>query len=134
VDARDSAWESGVADRLPEDTEYRDEGCQVHPACLSCPLAACIYEERYSVREGRLSPRRASLRERDMEIVELAVQGVSSREIGDTYGLSTRQVFRILASERLNVELSNRHKDGDEWTRSSSSGASSSTHGLRRTA
>jgi len=51
-----------MRDLLPEHTEYRDDGCRVHPSCLSCPLPACVYEERYSVREGRLNPHRVSLR------------------------------------------------------------------------
>lgn len=118
-----------MSDLLPEETEYRDEGCRVHPSCLSCPLPACIYEERYSVRQGRLARRRASLRARDMEIVARYRAGETSREIADTYGLSPRQVFRILA-----IEKTTQHRDGAMWMTSSNSGASWSTRGLPRTA
>jgi len=96
----ESSAAAAMRDLLPEQMEYRDDGCYIHPSCLSCPLPACIYEERYSLREGRLSPRRVSLRARDMEIVQLAAEGWTAREIGDTYALSRRQVFRILAIEK----------------------------------
>jgi DNA-binding CsgD family transcriptional regulator len=119
-----------MSDRLPEETEYRDDGCRVHPSCLSCPLPSCIYEERAGLRDGKLTRRRASLRARDMEVVRLVAAGWTTKDVGDTFGLSRRQVFRILAAEKLSVVLD---EDGAIWTLSSSS-ASSPTSGLPRTA
>ena len=30
---------------LPEQQQYRDTGCDVAPACLSCPLSACKHDD-----------------------------------------------------------------------------------------
>lgn len=29
---------------LPEDTVYLDDGCDIHPHCLTCPLPVCRYD------------------------------------------------------------------------------------------
>ena len=34
-----------TADALPERYPYRDEGCEVSPSCLRCPLAQCKYDD-----------------------------------------------------------------------------------------
>jgi len=31
-------------DRLPEHTDYKDTGCGVYHACLSCPLMTCVFD------------------------------------------------------------------------------------------
>jgi hypothetical protein len=31
-------------DPKPESLDYRDDGCEVHPHCLSCPLPQCIFD------------------------------------------------------------------------------------------
>lgn len=81
------------ADALPEYTHYRDDGCEVHPHCLSCPLPRCRYEE-----PGGL---RALLNERrDREMVELRLRGASVEELADRFGVSRRTVFRVLESYR----------------------------------
>jgi hypothetical protein len=33
-----------VEDLLPEHVRYRDEGCELFPSCLSCPLPQCRYD------------------------------------------------------------------------------------------
>ncbi len=30
--------------QLPENATYRDDGCDLHPRCLTCPLPACRYD------------------------------------------------------------------------------------------
>lgn len=81
------------ADALPEYTHYRDDGCEVHPHCLSCPLPRCRYEE-----PGGL---RALLNERrDRQMVELRLRGASVEELADRFGVSRRTVFRVLESYR----------------------------------
>ena len=83
------------ADALPEFTRYRDDGCDVHHSCLSCPLPRCRYEE-----PGGL---RALLNEtRDQQILELRAEGVPVGELADRFGVSRRTVFRVLgANARL---------------------------------
>lgn len=80
------------ADALPEFTRYRDDGCDVHPSCLSCPLPRCRYEE-----PGGL---RALLNEaRDREIVELRSRGVSVAELASRFAVSRRTIFRVLGNQ-----------------------------------
>jgi len=64
---------------------FRDDGCYVHPTCLTCPLPACIYESR--------NPKTAA---RDQEIVQLRATGVAATDIADQFSISRRSVFRIL--------------------------------------
>ena len=30
--------------QLPENATYRDDGCDLHPSCLTCPLPVCRYD------------------------------------------------------------------------------------------
>lgn len=77
------------ADALPEYTHYRDDGCDIHPHCLSCPLPRCRYEEPGGLR-ALLNQRR------DREIVELRRRGVPVEVLAERFGVSRRTVFRIL--------------------------------------
>jgi hypothetical protein len=79
-------------DSLPEFTRYRDDGCDIHPTCLSCPLPRCRYEE-----PGGL---RALLNEsRDREIMELRTRGVSVEQLAVRFDVSRRTVFRVLGAK-----------------------------------
>ena len=79
------------ADALPEFTRYRDDGCDIHPTCLSCPLPRCRYEE-----PGGL---RALLNAyRDRQIVRLRLKGVPVDDLAGRFSVSRRTVFRVLES------------------------------------
>ena len=79
------------ADALPEFTRYRDDGCDVHPSCLTCPLPRCRYEE-----PGGL---RALLNAyRDEQIVRLKLSGMAVEHLADRFGVSRRTVFRVLGA------------------------------------
>ena len=81
------------SDALPEFTRYRDNGCDVHPNCLTCPLPRCRYEE-----PGGL---RALLNERrDRQIVRLRRKGVSVDELAGRFRVSRRTIFRVLGSRK----------------------------------
>jgi hypothetical protein len=81
------------SDSLPEYTRYRDDGCDIHPHCLTCPLPRCRYEE-----PGGL---RALLNEyRDRQIVELRRKGMAVDELAGRFGVSRRTVFRVLGNSR----------------------------------
>jgi len=93
--ARTGVAQSGAAQRvradaLPEFTRYRDEGCDFHPSCLTCPLPRCRYDEPGGVR--------ALLNlGRDREIFHLRRrQGLAVETLARRYGVSRRTVFRIL--------------------------------------
>ncbi len=80
------------SDALPEFTRYRDNGCDVHPSCLSCPLPRCRYEE-----PGGL---RALLNKtRDEQIVNQRASGVPVAELATRFGVSRRTVFRVLGNK-----------------------------------
>lgn len=81
------------ADGLPEGHDYRDDGCDLHPECLSCPLPAC----RYEFRQGALGLRAAMRVEAARRAAAL---GLPASEIAAALGVSRRTVFRDLAVTR----------------------------------
>ncbi|MBI2913574.1 MAG: helix-turn-helix domain-containing protein [Chloroflexi bacterium] len=83
------------ADALPEHTRYRDDGCDIHPHCLTCPLPRCRYDAPGGLR-ALLNARR------DRQIVELRLGGVPVEDLAWRFGVSRRTVFRILESRPQN--------------------------------
>jgi hypothetical protein len=81
-------------DALPEHTRYADTGCDLHPSCLTCPLARCRYEQDTDAARKRAG------RERDRRIIELQRRGKTIGMIASRFGVSRRTVFRVLARER----------------------------------
>ena len=85
-----------VADSLPEFTRYKDDGCNISPTCLDCPLPRCRYEE-----PGGL---RSLLNEhRDRQIIQLRLKGVPVDALADHFGISRRTVFRVIGSMKVTV-------------------------------
>lgn len=80
------------SDSLPEVTRYRDDGCDIHPHCLTCPLPRCRYEE-----PGGLKAMLNGMRDR--QIVSLRTRGIPVEEIADRFGVSRRTIFRILTAK-----------------------------------
>ena len=80
-------------DALPEHVDWRDIGCHVHPACLSCPLERCIFEDPRAFH-------RAALESRVQTMILLFRQGMRPTEVARNLGVSRRTVFRWLASLR----------------------------------
>ena len=82
--------EVSVMDVLPERYPYRDEGCEVSPSCLECPLPQCKYDD-----PGWLQ--RYKRNERDREVLTAMRQGgLSVPEAARRFELSQRTVFRIV--------------------------------------
>jgi transcriptional regulator of acetoin/glycerol metabolism len=80
-------------DALPEHTHYRDEGCDIYPSCLRCPLPRCRYDEPGGIR-ALLGAHR------DRLIVDLRRQGMGIDELARRFGVSRRTVFRALERAR----------------------------------
>jgi hypothetical protein len=81
-------------DALPEFTRYHDEGCDLYPSCLTCPLPRCRYDKPGGVR-AIFNVRR------DREILQLRRrQGLPVDTLARRYGVSRRTVFRILRRGR----------------------------------
>ena len=82
-------------DVLPEQHQYRDEGCSVSPSCLRCPLPWCKYDDPVAYhRELRLS--------RDREVMQVKRdQGKSVPQLARQFCLSERTIHRILERSRV---------------------------------
>jgi transposase-like protein len=81
--------ERSLFDLLPEEFPYRDEGCELAPSCLNCPLPRCVEEEPRG-RQKFLKRRRAE------KMWQLKQQGKSAAEIAAIFQVSTRTVQRWL--------------------------------------
>ena len=80
-----------LIDVIPERYPYHDEGCEVSPSCLRCPLPRCKYDDPgWYQRQKRTG--------RDLEIVmALREQGLSVSEAAARFDVSQRTIFRILS-------------------------------------
>ena len=80
-------------DALPEFQVYRDDGCEVSPSCLRCPLPVCKYDD-----PGMLS--RARRRQRDTQVKELLARDIPVAEVAQRSGVGLRTIARIKAGAR----------------------------------
>jgi len=82
-----------LVDQVPELYPYRDDGCELSPSCLNCPLPRCKYDDPgWLQRERRRKRDHAVLearRRRDLTVPQLA----------ERFGVSERTVFRILSRD-----------------------------------
>jgi hypothetical protein len=75
---------------LPEHSVYRDEGCDLSPSCLACPLPRCRYDESGGART-------MVNRVRDEEIRRMRLDaGMPVEDISRYFQVSRRTVFRVL--------------------------------------
>jgi DNA invertase Pin-like site-specific DNA recombinase len=84
-----------MEDYFPEEHEYRDEGCDLFPSCLNCPLPCCRYDDR---------GRRVRKKLRDEEILRLGERGKSVKELSQEFRISRRTVQRVLSRARREHE------------------------------
>lgn len=78
-----------VRDALPEHLEWRDDGCEVAPHCLSCPLPRCRFDEPGGLRNMLNTAR-------NQEVLYARRSGMPINAISLRFGISRRSVFRIL--------------------------------------
>jgi len=78
-------------DSLPDDSNWKDHGCEFHPACLSCPLSSCIEEQPRGKQKLRMLARAGHM-------AQLKRQGKTTGEIARLFGVSQRTVQRVLAT------------------------------------
>ncbi len=95
--AGEAPYERVRSDALPEHTRYRDDGCDIHPHCLTCPLPRCRYDEPGGLR-GLLNSYR------DRQIVEMRLSGAPVEELAERFGVSRRTIFRILEMNQRNAK------------------------------
>ena len=80
------------SDTLPENTRYKDDGCDVSSTCLDCPLPLCKYDD-----PGWLQ--RESRRTRDDEIFGLREKRVPVAEISQ---LEMHHIYYVITSSYSN--------------------------------
>lgn len=67
---------------------FRDEGCDLHPHCLTCPLSRCRYE---------MAPGTARTELRRLRLIELLAEGKTMGEAAADLGVGWRTVYRLWA-------------------------------------
>jgi DNA-binding CsgD family transcriptional regulator len=84
-------------DLLPDEIEWRDEGCEFFPSCLNCPLPRCVEDEPRGQQRLRMAARKRRM-------AELRRRGKSVKEIAELFGVSRRTVQRALKNQKLKVK------------------------------
>ena len=80
-------------DALPERYHYRDDGCEVAPACLQCPLPQCKYDEPRPILRVRRD-------QRDQEIIrQWQAEQLSVPVLARRFNVSTRTITRALSRQ-----------------------------------
>lgn len=85
---------------LPEynDELHVDDGCEVAPKCLSCPLPECRYDIAPDVVRAELNRAQAQrAAERAATARAMSAEGRSPQEIAAALGISLRSTYRYLA-------------------------------------
>jgi hypothetical protein len=89
-----------------EDPLYVDQGCEVFPSCLNCPLPRCLEEEPWA-KHRFLKGMRAQ------RMLELRGEGKSLLEIAGMFDVSTRTVLRALKAARVDGRA-DQESEGEE--------------------
>lgn len=76
------------SDALPEGLPYQDDGCELAPRCLSCPLPQCRYDDPDGFVTLRADVRAA-------KVQNLRREGYPVAGIAEVLDLSVRQVIRL---------------------------------------
>lgn len=82
-----------------------DNGCHLHPSCLECPRAVCVYDEidgtsasavGQAVVRRRNATSVAAAKARAREVMAMSASGASVAEISRCLGVAERTVYRDL--------------------------------------
>ena len=69
---------------------YPDEGCEVSPSCLTCPLSICKHDDPVGYRTFKQHQQWEAL------ITEMEELGLSVQEAADRWGIVPRTVWRMM--------------------------------------
>lgn len=72
-----------------------DQGCDLHPSCLECPLPRCRHDLE-DEKIGQRGPHARTLRYAE-QAANLRQRGFSIEQIGRRFGRSRREIYRFLA-------------------------------------
>ena len=87
-------------DMLPEHFPYRDNGCDVSPSCLRCPLPRCKYDPDDNGTRNWFQRERKARRDRQVLRVRRN-EGVTAVALAHRFHISERTVHRILAGSQI---------------------------------
>ena len=76
-------------------TSYTDDGCEVSPTCLTCPLAACRYDDNQFYRvwhRGRGA--------RAQVLQQVQSGGIPLLQASGALGITVKSLKRALAKDR----------------------------------
>ena len=76
--------------QLPENATYRDDGCDLHPRCLTCPFVRCRYDAPGGKRALLAAPR-------NQMIASLRRSGKTVPIVATLLRVSRRTVVRVSA-------------------------------------
>lgn len=76
------------ANAFPENIDYSDTGCHIHPRCLSCPLPVCALDTREEHQMNRA--------ERNAKIVEMWQRGTPVTEIASVLNMTRQAIYIML--------------------------------------
>lgn len=79
-------------DALPERVRYRDVGCELYSACLTCPLPVCKEELTQGTQAVRAYMR-------GLQIALLRNEGRTVKWIAQVMGISVRGVYKSVARQ-----------------------------------
>lgn len=88
---------TGSFEEKPENIHYHDDGCEIAPRCLECPLPLCRHD---------MPPKRAGALLRETQLRELLADGLTPDQAAVEMGVSRRTIFRLkryAASKALTV-------------------------------
>ncbi len=95
-------------DVLPEYHQYQDEGCDLFPSCLKCPLPRCRYDES----GGRQQIKKEL---RNKEILRLyQKEGLKAEELAELFRVSKRTIHRVI-SPRESTAFSGDLNQEEQW-------------------
>ena len=77
-------------DAVPEEMHLADDGCEVSPHCLTCPLPQCKYDDLVAYHRFRHKSRDAAIAD--------ARRSAPIRVVAAQFGLSRRTINRVLVS------------------------------------
>jgi Mor family transcriptional regulator len=97
-----SADPEAAADLLPEFCDYKDEGCELAPACLECPFPQCAYDRP----SGQV---KIDTSLRDQYIRRLFYQeNLSFEALAKQFSLNERTVRRAIARGETATDVARR--------------------------
>jgi transposase-like protein len=84
----------------PEETDYKDTGCDLHPACLTCPFEYCRYDKHTTRPQNIGLVAFEKYRVDNQQARQLRREGMTVQRISEHLNISKRTVLRWFAVQR----------------------------------